>query len=86
MMPPNNKSMGGRHLAISGLTGWDWILASFFPRRFALRRIAREVVRVYGPPAHPGELTFQIPGWPVYEVLDAAGNCRPFTRKESTTP
>lgn len=54
MMPPNNKSMGGRHLAISGLTGWDWILVSFFPRRFALRRIAREVVRVYGPPAHPG--------------------------------
>jgi len=77
-------SVGVRHLGINAVTGLDFLLVLLFPRAWVIGRLARKIVRFAGPPAGPGDLTFTIPQWSgVWEILDAQGHTRLFTRKET---
>lgn len=79
MIPHNG---GTRHFTVTALTGLDWWIVNLIPHRWARPLMARRLIGIMGEPTgKAGDLTFSIPGWPTYEIVDSAGRCVPFHRE-----
>jgi hypothetical protein len=65
-----------RQWDITTVTGKEWWIITFAPRRVAIRHVAKLAVKVYGGPCPESPLFFHVPGWPRLEVLNVHGDTR----------